>query len=132
MSPNSASASGDGPTNVMPAAAHADGERGVLGEEAVAGVDAVAPVGHRGADDGVDVEVGGDGVGRPADAAHLGGHAGVQRPLVDDRVHGDRLDAEQVGRPGDADGDLAAVGDEDAAQCEPRESSTERAIWRRA
>ena len=40
------------------------GERGVLGQEAVAGVDAVAAVGDGGADDGVDVEVGGDGVGR--------------------------------------------------------------------
>ena len=92
------------------------GEGGVLGQEPVARVDAVAAARRGDPDDRRPVEVGGDGVGRPADQARLGGDAGVQRPLVDGGVHGDGLDAEGVGGTGDADGDLAAVGDEDAVE----------------
>ena len=92
------------------------GEVGVLGQEAVPGVDAVGSARRGDLDDRRPVEVGGDGIGRPADQVRLRGDACVQRPLVDGGVHGDGFDAERIGGAGDADGDLAAVGDEDAVE----------------
>ena len=64
LSPNRASVSGRGPMNAMPGRRAALGERGVLGQEPVAGVHAVAAGLDRRRDDGLDVEVGGDRIGR--------------------------------------------------------------------
>ena len=88
-------------------------EVGVLGEEAVAGVDGVGARHLRHADDLGDREVGGDRAEAFADAVGLVGLEAVQRELVllgEDR---DRPLAHLVRGAHDADGDLAAVGDQD-------------------
>ena len=91
------------------------GRRGrsrVLGQEAVAGMDGVDLVllGQR--DDAGDVEIGADRLAGLADAVGLVGLEAVQGEAVFVRVDGDGADAQLVGRAEDADGDLAAVGDE--------------------
>ena len=53
------------------------------------------------------------GRGRGADGVGLVGHAHVERGAIDVGVDGDGGDAHLVERAGDADGDLAAVRDED-------------------
>ena len=63
-------------------------------------------------DDAGDVEVGPDRLAGLADAVGLVGLEAVQGEAVLVRVDGDGADAEFVGRAEDADGDLAAVGDE--------------------
>ena len=89
-------------------------EAGVLGQEAVAGVQRVAAgrLGRR--DHSLDVEVG----GRPdaLQGAGLVGRADVQRGGVVGRVDGDGRDIQLRRRPRDADGDLAAVGDQQFVQ----------------
>ena len=75
-------------------------ELGVLGEEAVAGVDRVGGGDLGGADDRRDVEVALGGRGR-ADAHGLVGEAHVERARVDLGVDGDRLDAELAARAED-------------------------------
>ena len=59
-----------------------------------------------------DVEVRPDRLAGLADAVRLVGLEAVQGEAVFVRVDGDGADAEFVGRAEDADGDLAAVGDE--------------------
>ncbi len=90
-------------------------EGGVLGQEAVAGMDGVAAgrLGRR--DERRDAEVA-LGRGRRADADRAVGEPDVQRVLVGGRVDGDRLDAELVQGADHAHGDLAAVGDEDTVE----------------
>src|ERR1700687_955429 len=88
------------------------GEMGVLGQEAVAGMDGVGAgdLGRR--DDARDVEIAGRRGGR-ADADVLVGIGDVQAVAVGGRADGDGLDAELAARLDDPQGDLAAVGDED-------------------
>ena len=86
---------------------------GVLGQEAVAGVDRVAAGGHGRRDDRLNVEVGRHAAGVEPD--RLVGDARVQRLGVVLRVHGHAADAEVGRRAGDANRDLAAVGDQQAA-----------------
>ncbi len=90
------------------------GEVGVLGEEPVAGVHGVGagPAGHR--DDLVDHEVGVRARGA-VQRVGLVGEAGVEGVAVLVGVHRDRGLASVAGRADDADGDLAAVRDEDLA-----------------
>ena len=88
------------------------GEVGVLGEEAVAGMDAIDAVGLGQRHDGVDVEVGADRLARAAHHVGLVRLEAVQREAILVGVDGHRADAQFVGRPEHADGDLAAVGDE--------------------
>lgn len=91
------------------------GEVGVLGEEPVAGVDGLGSRRLRCGDDLVDVEVG---------LARLGGaeaHGGVGGSHVGGvgvgvGVDGDGADAQALGGADDAEGDLAAVGDEDGVE----------------
>jgi hypothetical protein len=71
------------------------GEGRVLGEEAPARMDGVAPVGRGRRDERRDLQVA-VGSGRRPDADGAVGEAGVQRPLVGGRVHGDGFDAELV------------------------------------
>ena len=91
------------------------GEVGVLGEQAVARVDGVAAGGFGGVEDGVDVEVrlrdgGGTEPGGAVGAAH------VQGAGVGVGVDGVRADAEAAAGAHDADGDLAAVGDQESVE----------------
>jgi hypothetical protein len=87
-------------------------EVGALGEEPVARVHAVGPAGARGLDDRAHVQVG-LARGRRADLHRLIGHADVRRRLVGLAVDRHGLEPEVVSGTDDADGDLAAVGDED-------------------
>ena len=94
------------------------GEGGALGEEAVAGMDRLGAGTPAGVDDLVDDEVGG-GCRRRPDMDRLVGHLGVERVAIDVAIDGDRLDAEAAGGPGDANGDLAPVGDQDLLEHGP-------------
>ena len=85
------------------------GEVGVLGEEAVAGMDRLGVRLLRGGDDLLDVEVA-LGRHRGADQEGLVGLAHMRRVTVDLRVDGDRPDAHLLQGPGNPDRDLAAVG----------------------
>lgn len=87
------------------------GEGGVLGEEAVPGVDRVGPRRERGGDDEVTAEVGVGGRGARQPYGEVG-LAHVQGSGVRVRVHGDGGDAERPAGAEDPAGDLAPVGDE--------------------
>ena len=91
------------------------GEAGIFRKKAVAGVDGVHAVLPRQADDAVDVEVGLDRLAGLAEAVGLVGLEAVQGVAILVRVDGDRADAEFVGRAEHANGDLAAIGDEELA-----------------
>ncbi len=105
---------GTGPHPDQPGLDDPPGEFGVLGEEAVAGVNGVTARCGRRCDDGVDVQVRlrrrgateGDGEVDRVD---------VERAGVGLGVDADRVDAHPAGGAGDAAGDLAPVGDEEAA-----------------
>ena len=99
-------ASGDGPTQVRPAAITSVAKRGVLREEAVARVDRRGAGGARGFEDGVAVEVGG------REAHGLVGVADVRRVRVGVDVDGDAADAHAMRAAEDAPRDLAAIGDQ--------------------
>ncbi|WP_343390818.1 hypothetical protein [Candidatus Amarobacter glycogenicus] len=89
------------------------GEVGAFAEEAVAGVDRLATLGLRCGDDGIDIEVALSG--RVAFEQHPRvGRAYGQATPVGDRGDDDRADAHLAQGLCDADGDFAAVGDEDA------------------
>ena len=90
------------------------GEVRVLGQESVAGVDAVGTGPQRRLHDVGHVEVAAPWRGR-SDVHRLVGQADDGGVAVGGRVHGDDLDAEFPAGPRDADGDLAAVRDEQAA-----------------
>ena len=110
---------------------HALGEVGVLGEEAVAGVDRLRVGDLGGADDGRDVEVA-VARGRRADAHRLVGEHHVLRVRVGLRMDGDRLDAHFAAGALDAQRDLAAVGDEDLLEhlgCRGRHYSITKSGW---
>ena len=91
------------------------GEVGVLGEEAVAGVDGVGAGVGGDRDDLGDVEVG-LGRGRAAEGVGLVGEADEERVAVGVGVDRDGADAGVLAGADDADGDLAAVGDQDLLQ----------------
>ncbi len=85
------------------------GELGALGQEAVAGVDGVGVGGLRGGDHLGDVEVAPDPDG-------VVGLAHVRRLPVEVGVDRDAAQARRAAGPDDAQGDLAAVGDEDGGE----------------
>jgi hypothetical protein len=87
------------------------GEVSVLGQEAVSGVNAVASGCRRHVHERRSVEIGGDGI-TAGERTGLGDDPGVKRQRVGGRVHPDGLHAQAGGGLGDADGDLAPVGDE--------------------
>ena len=89
------------------------GEGGAFGEEPIAGVHGVAPCLPGGADDPIDVQVGVGG-SRSGEGDSTVGELHRHRVGIGLAVHDDGLDAEAVARPDHADGDLAAIGDEDA------------------
>src|SRR5256884_1068040 len=91
---------------------HALGEVGVLGQEAVAGVDRDRVGDFRRADDCRHVEIAG-GRGRRPDAYRFIGEQHVLEAVVGGGVHGHGLDAELPAGTQDPQRDLAAVGDDD-------------------
>ena len=91
------------------------GEAGVLGEEAVAGVDGVGAGDLAGGQQLRDVEVGLPRR-RRADAHALVGKAHVHGVGVGGRMDGDRGDAELLAGAQHPQRDLAAVGDQDLAE----------------
>jgi hypothetical protein len=112
--PNARSTSSRGPTKVRPARAHAAAISGFRGEKAVARMDRVDARAARHADDVVHVEIGVDRGAAGADPiALVGGEAmpGGSILLGEDR---DRPHLQLTGGAHDADGDLAAIGDEKA------------------
>ena len=92
-----------------PGAQHLLGERRILREVAVAGVHRVRAGIRPGCGDGLAVEVG-------RDRDHVVGQLGVQRAILVRGDNGHRLDAELTARADHADGDLAAVRDQDPAE----------------
>ena len=90
-------------------------ELGPLGQEAPARVHGLAAGRRRGGDERRDVQVALRG-GRRADVDGLVGEADVERVAVGGRVDGHGLDPELVAGPDEADGDLAPVRDQDAAE----------------
>ena len=91
---------------------HHFGEAGVLGQEAVTGMDRLGAGDPRRGQDGRDVEIAVAGWWR-TDADALIGQAHMHRLGVRGGVHRDRVDAEFAAGPLDAERDLAAIGDED-------------------
>ncbi len=101
--------------NVTPISVIAPREVGVLGEEAVAGVDAVGAAVTDRTDDGVGVEVA-LGCRLPAECVSLVGEPDVQGVPIELGVDRDGLDAELTSGADHAHGDLATVGDQDLLQ----------------
>jgi hypothetical protein len=100
-----------GPDPDQPGVQDGLGEAGVLGEEAIAGVDGVGP---RLLGDGQqllldEVAVAG---GRPVQGIRLVRHLDVQGVPVGIGIHRHRSDPGVLARPGDAHGNLAAVCDQ--------------------
>ncbi len=90
-------------------------ERGAFRQEAVSGVDAVAAAPTRRRHERLGVEIGGNGIIGNA-VSDLDGRcreAGVKRQRVRGRIDAHRFHAERRGGLDDADGDLAAVADQD-------------------
>ena len=91
---------------------------GALRQKAVSGMDRVGPGDLGGADDRRHVEIA-VGAPRRSDAHVLIREPHVQRVLVRLGEHRHRLDAEFPARHDDAQGDLAAVGDQDLLKHRP-------------
>ena len=101
--------------NATPMSVIAAREVGVLGEEAVAGVDAVGAAVADRAEDRVGVEVA-LGCRLPAEGVRLVGQPDVQGVPIELGVDRDGLDAELASGADHAHGDLATVGDQDLLQ----------------
>ena len=110
--PRRSMTSAGGPMNVMPACCARGRERGVLGQESVAGMDGVRARLARGRR-GSRRSTGSSRRRRRADAHRAIGEQHVQRVRVGVRVDRDGRDAELAAGADDADRDLAAVGDQD-------------------
>ena len=104
--PIAAIESGSGPTQTSPASLHRPRERGVLGEEAEAGVDEPRPGPLRGVDELLRDEVRLAGRGG-TDADGVVGEADVERGPVGVGEDGHGRDPEVAAGPDDPDGDLA-------------------------
>ena len=89
------------------------GEVGVLGQKAVARMQAFGADFSRQRDDGVLIEI---AVRALADLVGFVGEAGEQRAAVGGRMHGDRADSHAPRGANDPAGDLAAIGDEDVGE----------------
>ena len=89
------------------------GEARVLREKSVTGMHRIAVVGARGSDHRGDVEIRRNAA--PRECVRRIGARDVQRTRVVGCIDGGRGDVEFVGGANDADGDFAAVGDENAA-----------------
>ena len=101
-----------GPMNLTPASTQAWAKRGVLGEEAVAGMDGLGAAAAGDVEDLVDVQVGLAG-GRRADVVGLVRLAHVERGAIDVGEDGDRADTHLAAGANHAHRDLTAIGDQD-------------------
>ena len=101
-----------GPTNDDPGRLAAPGELGVLGEEAVPGMDRLGAGPVRGLKDAIGVEVA-LGRGGPTDGNRFVAGPGVHRARVRLRIDRHRPDPHAPQRAHDADRDHPAVGDQD-------------------
>ena len=115
LEPIASIADAGGPMKVDPRLLEPPRERGVLGEEAVAGVDGLRPRLLDHLEDLVHDEVG-LRRGARAEQVRLGGALDVLGVAVGLGVDGDGRDAELVERADHAYGDLAPVGDEDLGE----------------
>jgi hypothetical protein len=111
--PSTRITAGDGPDPADARVDHALGEVGVLGQEAVVGVDRVHPglPGH--AQDVLGVQVGGQRLPALADDVALVGLEAVQCLAILLRVDADGAHAQFRGGAHDTDRDLRTVGDQD-------------------
>jgi hypothetical protein len=100
-------------------------EGGVLGEEAVAGVDRARACRRGGLEDRLRTQVGIDG-GRAADPHGGVGGVHVGGGPVGLGVDGDGLEAHALGGGDDADRDLAAVGDQEGVEGQARTPRSRR------
>ncbi len=112
FSPINRVTSGGGPMNLMSAGLADFGEVGVLAQQSVAGMDRIHIGDFGGADDGGNVEIAFVQARRP-DADGFVGKADVQRVAVGFAVDGDGLDAEFLAGTDDAQGDFAAIRNQD-------------------
>ena len=87
-------------------------EIGILGEEAVAGMDAVGARGLRGGDQALVRQIALRGR-RRTDVNRLVGQPHMQRVAVGVGIDGDRAQAQAARGADDAAGNLAAIGDQD-------------------
>src|SRR5665213_1130154 len=94
---------------------HALGEVGILGQEAVSGMNGDRVGDFRGADDGGHVQVA-QRRGRRPDAYRFIGQQHVLETGVGGGVHGHGLDAQLAAGAQNAQGDFAAIGDDDFFQ----------------
>jgi len=110
LSPNASRCTISGPTTVSPASAQARAKIRALGKKTVPRVDGVTARRVRRRDDRFRVQIGG---GTPTrQRLHFVGEADVQALRVVHRVDGDGRQTHVGSRPGDADRDLAAIGDQ--------------------
>ncbi|MNX99952.1 hypothetical protein D3C86_1324300 [compost metagenome] len=99
------------------------GEAGVFRQEAIARVDRLGAGDFRRRDDLRDVQIG-LGRRRGADADAFVGQAHPHGAAVGLGVHGDGGDAHLLARPVDAQGDFAAVGDQDLGEHDGSQASS--------
>ena len=92
------------------------GELRALGQEAIAGVDGIGPGLHCSGDDFVDIEICLQRALAFADQVGLVGLGAVEREAIFLRVDRDRGNAELGGGAHHADGNLAAIGNQQAAE----------------
>ncbi len=103
----------------------------VFGQEAVARMDGIHLRQLGDADDVVDIEIGLDGLLAGADQIALVGLGAVQGQAIFVGVDADGTDAQFAGGAHDANGDLGAVGDQDAADVLEAHSYGPALNWRR-
>ena len=104
--------SGLGPMNLISDVSQTSAKSAFSLKKAVAGMDGVDVGDLGGADDRGNVEIAARAFGR-ADADGFVGEAHVQAVAVGFRIDGDGLDAQILAGADDANGDLAAIGDQD-------------------
>ncbi len=91
------------------------GEIGILGEEAITGMNRLGAALPGSGDDALDREIA-LARRRRADPIGLVGHGDMERAGIGIGIDRDATDGETARRPHDAAGDLAAIGDEDLAE----------------
>ncbi len=99
------------------------GQGRVLGQEAVAGMDRVTTGSDRGGNHGLDVEVAGDPTAGEGNDLVAG--PSVLGCFIVRSVDHDRVQAETGGGPGDPDGDLSPIGDQEIGK---RHGSSDRRL----
>ncbi len=115
LEPHRANGRRRGPDEDDPGQRAGVGEVGILGQEAIAGMNTFRAGFFGGFDQPLDRKVAVTGFGR-TDEIGLVAQPRVQRALVRSRINGDRAHAEPLGSACDATGDFAAVSNKDGAK----------------